>query len=255
MERLRPTKTQSAPKPTLLLENLESLSKQYQPLLLDAIRKNRLDARILATIDVTKLAPSKLEDPADSDQELSLAVDNSLIQAVSTIAIRIPKLADRLEDLPLLAQFFLELCNRNNAKQVGSIRSDALDAMALYSWPGELDQLSEIIEVAHAHCTSHALSAVDLPPIFNQAFQAAAHQHPKPKPIVLDELLASIEKEAITRALSQAGGNKSEAAALLGMTRPRLYRRLVQLGFVTEETATIADNLELPEFIEQDRVE
>jgi DNA-binding NtrC family response regulator len=72
---------------------------------------------------------------------------------------------------------------------------------------------------------------------------------------VLDELLASIEKEAITRALSQAGGNKSEAAALLGMTRPRLYRRLVQLGFVTEETATIADNLELPEFIEQDRVE
>jgi DNA-binding NtrC family response regulator len=66
---------------------------------------------------------------------------------------------------------------------------------------------------------------------------------------VLDELLITIEKEAIVRAMSQAGGNKTEAAELLGMTRPRLYRRLVQLGLVAEP---VFNELAGPEFIEQD---
>ena len=47
---------------------------------------------------------------------------------------------------------------------------------------------------------------------------------------MLDEFLAQIERELIVRALAQAKGNKAKAARLLGMTRPRLYRRLVQLG-------------------------
>ena len=53
---------------------------------------------------------------------------------------------------------------------------------------------------------------------------------------MLDEFLASIEREVVERALAQAGGNKTAAAELLGMTRPRLYRRLVQLGLVSEST-------------------
>jgi DNA-binding NtrC family response regulator len=65
---------------------------------------------------------------------------------------------------------------------------------------------------------------------------------------VLDELLAKIEREAIERALAQANRNKTEAAELLGMTRPRLYRRLIQLGLVSE--AKDADG-QAPEFIEQ----
>jgi DNA-binding NtrC family response regulator len=64
---------------------------------------------------------------------------------------------------------------------------------------------------------------------------------------VLDDLLALIEREAIVRALAEADGNKTEAAALLGMTRPRLYRRLVQLGLVVESAEFDG---ELPEFIE-----
>jgi DNA-binding NtrC family response regulator len=177
-----------------------------------------------------------------------------LIDAISTIAVRLPRLVERLEDLPILAQYFLESSNRNNSKQVGSIQPDALDSLALYCWPGELDQLRDTIEAAHAACTSHAITASDLPPIVHHAFRAAAHVRRRPEPIVLDELLASIEKEAITRALAQAGGNKSEAATLLGMTRPRLYRRLVQLGLVSE-TSEDTSLLEEPEFIEHDGTE
>src|SRR4029079_18213518 len=99
-----------------------------------------------------------------------------------------------LEDLPLLAQFFLETCNRGNEKQVGSLRRDALDSLALYSWPGELDQLREIIEQAHAAATSHEITAADLPATIFHAVRAASREGRKPQPIVLDELLANFEK-------------------------------------------------------------
>jgi DNA-binding NtrC family response regulator len=68
---------------------------------------------------------------------------------------------------------------------------------------------------------------------------------------VLDQLLAAIEKEVIGRAMAQTGGNKTEAAELLGMTRPRLYRRLVQLGLVPVSES----ELDRPEFIEHDPAE
>jgi DNA-binding NtrC family response regulator len=88
-----------------------------------------------------------------------------------------------------------------------------------------------------------------LPPIIHHAAQAAARPPRRAERIVLDELLVTIEKEAIVRAMAQSRGNKTEAAELLGMTRPRLYRRLVQLGLVEEPTFS---ELESPEFIEQD---
>src|SRR5207344_2069897 len=100
------------------------------------------------------------------------------------------------------------------------------------SWPGELKQLSEAIAVAHRAATSHDISASDLPTVVQHASGAAQRSRREPERIVLDELLASIEKAAIVRALAQTGRNKSEAATLLGMTRPRLYRRLVQLGLI-----------------------
>ena len=66
--------------------------------------------------------------------------------------------------------------------------------------------------------------------VIHHAAKAAAMPRREPEKIVLDEFLESIEREVITRAMAQAGGNKSAAAELLGMNRPRLYRRLVQLG-------------------------
>jgi DNA-binding NtrC family response regulator len=172
------------------------------------------------------------------------------LDAVSTIVIRVPRLAERLDDLPMLAQYFVESCNRASGKQVGSIRSEALDLLALYSWPGQLDELRDVIAAAHRGCKSHEISAADLPATIHHASQAAARIRRRPERIVLDELLARIEREAIVRALAQAGGNKSEAAELLGMTRPRLYRRLVQLGLASESAAETEPAG--PEFIEHE---
>jgi DNA-binding NtrC family response regulator len=270
LDKLRPARVGGDVRPTLLLENLECMPATHQSLLLAAIRQHMLSARIIATLDLHRTTGTDVEQEVDesnnSEKEKAtderaevrknapIKLDPALIDAISTITIRVARLSDRLEDLPILAQYFLEACNRGNNKQVGSLRPEALDSLALYSWPGELDQLRDVIEAAHAACATHAIASTDLPPMFFHAFRAATHSRRPPERIVLDELLAAIEKEAIVRALAQTGGNKSEAATLLGMTRPRLYRRLEQLGLLGDESESVEPS-EAPEFIENDAAE
>jgi DNA-binding NtrC family response regulator len=185
---------------------------------------------------------------SSDDASAAAPVDRALINFVATITIATPRLVERLDDLPILAQCFLETCNRESGKQVGSLRTDTLDELALHSWPGELDELSDVIAAAHAACDSHEVTPSHLPAVIHHAVQAASRPRKRTERIVLDDLLAQIEREAIVRALAQADGNKTEAADLLGMTRPRLYRRLVQLGLVSESKEP---EPQLPEFIEQ----
>jgi DNA-binding NtrC family response regulator len=267
LDKLRPSRAATETRQTVVFENLECMSASHQSLLLGAVRQRAIDARIIATqemqqandpdleqIEMPEVATGGNGERVDILRNEPAKLDPALIDAISTITIRVPRLANRIEDLPILSQYFLEACNRNNSKQVGSLQPDALDSLALYSWPGELDQLRDVIEAAHAACASHTIAVTDLPPMFFHALRAATHARRQPERIVLDELLASIEREAIVRALGQTGGNKSEAAALLGMTRPRLYRRLVQLGLAGEDSDA-AEPAESPEFIEHDATE
>jgi DNA-binding NtrC family response regulator len=229
-----------------------------------AIREKLLNARIIATYSLCTATAKKeiglvrANGSVAGEQGRELAgtlasVDAALLSAISTITIQLPPLSDRLEDLPILAQYFLEACNQGSGKQVGALRMDALDQLALYSWPGELAQLQEVIVAAHRAAMSQEISVADLPTIIQHASRAAQRVRREPERIVLDELLAAIEKEAIVRALDESGGNKSEAAALLGMTRPRLYRRLVQLGMAGDDADETSQ--EQPEFIERDPAE
>jgi DNA-binding NtrC family response regulator len=213
---------------TVLLLNLERLATPLQSLLLPVLTDGTLPARFVVTLS----NDTRRRNSAEGDAMLE--VNPQLLGALSTITIDVPSLAERLEDLPLLAQFFLEAANRGQAKQVGAVRQDALDELALYRWPGELDELRSVLSAAHKSAGTHEITPVDLPKVIHHASKAAALPRREPEKIVLDEFLASIEREVIARAMDQAGGNKSAAAELLGMNRPRLYRRLVQLGFIEE---------------------
>jgi DNA-binding NtrC family response regulator len=214
---------------TLLLLNLERLAPPLQVQILPLLTGDKLAARTVATL-------ARSADEVESDQPQT-GVSSKLLSALSTIRIDLPSLAERLDDLPILAQYFLEAANRGNQKQLGSLRPEVLDRLALYRWPGGLDELREVIGAAHAAAATHEITLSDLPAVVHHAAKAAALPRRDAEKIVLDELLESIEREVIERALAQAGGNKSAAADLLGMTRPRLYRRLVQLGLAGDDKA------------------
>jgi len=153
-----------------------------------------------------------------------------LAALLSTIMIELPPLAERREDLPLLAQLFLEECNAVGTRQIGGFSQTALDRLDAYSWPGNLDELAQVVAQSHQRTAGPEISPEDLPQKIHLATQAAAQPRRVEETINLDEYLGRIERELIRRALARAKGNKARAARWLGLTRPRLYRRMVQLG-------------------------
>ncbi len=153
-----------------------------------------------------------------------------LAAALSTIVIELPPLVRRRNDLPLLAQLFLEDLNAVGRRQIGGFTRAALDMLDSYAWPGNLDELALVVAESHQNAKSHEIDASDLPDRLRLAGQAAAHPRRTDETIVLDEYLGRVERELIRRALARAKNNKARAARLLGLTRPRLYRRMVQLG-------------------------
>jgi hypothetical protein len=150
--------------------------------------------------------------------------------AVGTLVIRLPPLADRREDIPLLLQRTVEELNAERQRQIRGFAPEAVDALVAYPWPGNATELVQIVAESARRAAGPLIMAADLTQRLNQAAGAARRPPRTDAPIVLPEFLAGIERELIERALSQAKGNKARAARLLGLTRPRLYRRMVQLG-------------------------
>jgi DNA-binding NtrC family response regulator len=165
-----------------------------------------------------------------------------LAAAVGTLVIRLPPLAERREDIPLAIQLAVEELNAERKRQFRGFSPAAVDALVAYSWPGNLAELRRIVAEAVDRATAPEITLADLPRRLDQAAAVARRPARADEPIVLAEFLTGIERQLIERALAQAKGNKARAARLLGLTRPRLYRRMVQLGLEagTEQDASSA---------------
>jgi DNA-binding NtrC family response regulator len=207
------------PTGTLLLSDVDCLAAEAQRELAEMLASRALRMRVIATAS-QPLAP----------RVAAGEFSRQLAYALSTITIELPPLVERLEDLPLLAQAFLEEANAKSLKQLGRFTPEALDRLAAYPWPGNVDELAAMAREAHARAHAIEVDTPDLPERIALAAEAASHPPRREEPIVLEDFLARVEKELIVRALRRAKGNKSKAAKLLGLTRPRLYRRLIQLG-------------------------
>lgn len=213
---------------TLLLNDADQMPVEAQAELAGFLRLTELPVRIVATAQQT---------PAALLEEGKFRRD--LVYALGTLVIELPPLAERVEDLPLLAQALLEEVNARGARQLGGFTPEALDHLAAYEWPGQVAELAAVVAEAHARADGPLVALRDLPSRLRLAADAVRYA-PRGEPTVaLEKFLADIERELIERALARAKGNKTRAARLLGMTRPRLYRRLVQLGFeVAQEDET-----------------
>jgi DNA-binding NtrC family response regulator len=218
-----PTTTPSDPTATILLNDVDQLSADIQAELADLLARRALPSRIIAT-SACRLADLVARRQFRADLEGQL----------STIEIHLPPLAERREDIPLLAQMFLEELNAEGKRQLQGFTPEALDQLAAYPWPGNIDELSGMVAEACRAAEGRLVTPRDLPQRIYVA--AAAERRPRrvDDAINLSKFLAGVELELIERALRRAKGNKTKAAKLLGLTRPRLYRRMVQLGLEKE---------------------
>ena len=161
-----------------------------------------------------------------------------LAQRLSTLHVELPSLADRLDDLPAMAHGVLEECNAELRSPRAGLARDALERLVHYRWPGETEELDRVVRAACETASGPLVEPDDLPLELRQHRDALLHPRPSADPIQLEELLAAAEREYLERALTETRGNKTEAARLLGLTRPRLYRRMEALGLIDSDEAS-----------------
>lgn len=212
------------PRPgTLFLSSVGSLPRDVQEVVVSAgTGDKRPDVRLMSSSE-SALAPAL-------EREELLP---EFYYLVTELTIEVPPLRSRPDDLPLLAQQLLERLNRNQERQVGGFTPDVLEQFARYNWPGNVAELAAVVAEARAAAAAPLITPQDLPFRFRTGMDAQAiGPAVSVEPIDLEAVLAEVEAEHIRRALELAKNNKSQAAALLGLTRPRLYRRMEALGMV-----------------------
>jgi len=150
------------------------------------------------------------------------------------IPVELPALRDRKDDIPLLAQHFVEkFAGDRSAKMPLTVAQGAMRRLMAYKWPGNVRQLENAIEHAVAFSGARAqIDVGDLPPDLQQS-QALALASPVMLPedgMDLDSFIATVERELIERSLERTAGNKGQAARLLGLKRTTLVEKIKRLG-------------------------
>src|SRR5215208_5757237 len=148
-----------------------------------------------------------------------------LFYRLNVIPFELPPLRERLEDVPLLVDYFNQQFSKAYGKQPKQFLPEAVEAMQLYLWPGNVRELRNTIERVVIMHPGTKVSANDLPPQGKEEPPAASFRFPSFK-----EATEAYHREFIQRKLEESDGNVSRAAELMGVDRSHLYRRMRALG-------------------------
>jgi two-component system response regulator AtoC len=219
---------ESAQGGTCLLDEIGDLPLALQAKLLRVLQEHelrRVGGNEMIPIDVRVLAAT--------NRDLKALVAESrfredLYYRLNGITIGLPPLRERRQDLPLLAQHFVDKHARSSGRPVRHLADEALALLAEHDWPGNVRELEHVIERAVVLASTEVLLADHLP---------AEIRHPVEPPLRLPRnriTLEEVKRWYVTQVLQDTGGNKQKAAELLGIDRRTLYRILAREA--TEET-------------------
>jgi two-component system response regulator AtoC len=150
---------------------------------------------------------------------------DDLFYRLDVVPIHLPPLRERREDIPLLANAFLQEFAKQNRKKVTGFSNEAQEALQRYEWPGNVRELRAAIEHAVALCRGERIALRDFPArVSGQA--NPARPYPGGETVRADLNLEKMEQHFIRQALQLTRGNITEAAKLLGISRRTLHRKL-----------------------------
>jgi two-component system response regulator HydG len=215
----RPGRFELANNGTLFLDEIGNLTLSLQSKLLTA-----LQSRQVTRVGSNQAMPVDIRLICATNMPLHQMVKDGtfrqdLLYRINTVEIKVPPLCDRIEDIPLLAQHYLDYYARKYHKQVNTISPVAMDKLKRYAWPGNIRELQHAIERAVIMTDSSSLQESDF--LFSRPVSSVSAET-----LNLDE----VEKFAIVKALNLHSGNISKAADELGLTRASLYRRMEKYG-------------------------
>ena len=205
---------------TVLLDEVGELSPPSQARLLRVLQNQeiqRVGSSATRRVDIRVIAATHRDLP-------SMVKDHTfredLFYRLSVVQIKLPSLAQRKEDLPLLERHFVTRFAQEYDKPVGGITRRAQALLARHSWPGNVRELENVLGSACMMTEGGTIDVGDLPEYMRERQSSEAQP---------DESLATleqVERTHVLRVLESVGGNKVRAAELLGVSRAKLYRIL-----------------------------
>ena len=217
---------EEAAKGTLFLDEISELPLMLQAKLLRAIQEKeirRLGANRPIAVDTRLIAATNLN---LSEEVKAKRFREDLYYRLNVIEMRLPPLRERREDIPLLVDAFLKKFGQARGKDVKGVSETTLALLIDYAWPGNVRELENVIERAVTLSRGDKILPDDLPATIQGSRgdrrvldEAAEKMHP----------LHEIEKEYIKKILEKMGGNKYQAAQVLGIDRKTLYRKLGEM--------------------------
>lgn len=232
-DRQKPGRFELAAGGTLFLDEVGELSAAVQAKLLRVLQERefqRVGGTATLQADVRLIAATNRN--LDQDVQAGRFRDD-LYYRLNVFAIQLPPLRERGEDVLLLADFFVRSLGARMGKADLGLSRDAREALLNHAWPGNIRELQNAVERALIVSDGGLLTAAHLgidsgaarvpAPLLPTAVAAAAAAESA-------DSLRDIERRMVLEAVRKAGGNKSRAAALLGLTRSQLYTRLKRHG-------------------------
>ncbi|MFZ5572247.1 MAG: sigma-54 interaction domain-containing protein [Thermodesulfobacteriota bacterium] len=222
--RTRPGRFELAGNGTLFLDEIGEMKPELQVKLLGVLEQ-RVFERVGGTIGI----PFKARLISATNRHLEEGLKTGrfredLYYRLKTVPLTLPPLRERADDIPLLVDHFITKFNVKYDKNVRSVDPKAIRFFLAYHWPGNIRELERCIEHAFVFVKGPVIFARHLPDI--QEFRSGSTL----KEGWLPEKKESHDRETLLRALSESGGRKGPAAALLGISRTSLWRRMKSLG-------------------------
>jgi DNA-binding NtrC family response regulator len=175
-------------------------------------KKIPIDVRIIAATN------------KDLEEEIGKAgFRKDLFYRLNVVTLHVPPLRERKDDIPLLVNFFLQQSISRLCRQPMRFSPDAMQTLVRYPWPGNVRELENEVERAVALAYHDEIAPEDLSPAVTRF--GAEHRAPE-EPLSVK----GAEKDLIEKALQEAGGNKTKAAGLLGLSREGLRRKMNRYG-------------------------
>lgn len=220
----KPGKFELADKGTIFLDEIGDVPPAVQVKLLRVIQERefeRLGGTKTLKVDVRLIAAT--------NRDLRAALEEGtfrrdLYYRLNVVAIDIPPLREHKEDIPGLANFFLQRFAQSSGKGIIGISPDAVELLTQFHWPGNVRELENVIERSVTFAAGTTLGPGDIR--LDRAEPSPAAAPMLPEGMTLDQW----EQEIIREALRRSNGNKSQAARSLGLTRNTLRYRLAQMG-------------------------
>jgi len=211
---------------TLFLDEVADLSLVTQPKILRVLQEGefeRLGGTRILQVDVRIVAATN-QDVAEMVKEKRFRED--LYYRLNVITIRVPPLRERPEDIRVLAQHYLRVYAAKNGRKLEGFTGEAIDRLEAYAWPGNVRELENVIERSVLLARKDRIDAEDLPE------EVMGVKRP-PRDAILELIgtpLADIEQRLLDETLRITGGNKTQAAKLLGIDVRTVARKLERRG-------------------------